>query len=152
MKSRLPHYNFELYSLMANKYTHDLVLVLYRKKVKRCNKTYLYFPSLQQNKGKIREFQIYTFSMLRVKKKTSYPHKKEQNYTLSMLKVKKNVCNFIPARNTKKACQCIQNITVSIQYVCMTKLNSKNRIWKQSLEALRTIFLRNCKTAMRFPN
>lgn len=102
MKSRLPHYNFELYSLMANKYTHDLVLVLYRKKVKRCNKTYLYFPSLQQNKGKIREFQIYTFSMLRVKKKTSYPHETEQNYTLSMLKVKKNVCNFIPARNTKK--------------------------------------------------
>lgn len=54
MKSRLPHYNFELYSLMANKYTHELcdyVLVLYRKQLKRCNKTYMYFPSLQQNKG-----------------------------------------------------------------------------------------------------
>lgn len=130
MKSRLPHYNFELYSLMANKYTHDLVLVLYRKKVKRCNKTYLYFPSLQQNKGKIREFQIYTFFNVEGKKKNFIPARNRTKLYFVNVKGKKKMsaCNFIPARNTKKACQCIQNITVSIQYVCMTKLNSKNRI------------------------
>lgn len=43
------------------------------------------------------------------------------------VKGKKKSATSYP-HETQKACQCIQNITVSIQYVCMTKLNSKNRI------------------------